>query len=101
MWKYSFLERVYDIGNHVIGLGVCIGLKQAWLATWLLDENDEDLTTRLALGGDWDSELDDEGYLHSSEKLAPISDGCIALDPLNRAAEQALQQIGRTLRVPE
>ena len=99
LWKYSFLERVYDIGDHVIGLGVCIELEQAGLTIWMLDRDREDLTTSLALGRDWGSELDDEGYLCSSEKLAPISDCHIALAPLNRSADRALQEIGRILGI--
>ena len=60
-----------------------------------------DLTTRLAQGGDWVSELDEEGYLYSRDELAPISDDGIALDPLNRAARRALQPIGHIFGSPE
>ena len=61
-----------------------------------------DLTTRLAEGGDWVSELDEEEYLYSRDELARFSnDGCcIPLDPLKRAAQRALQEIGRHLGGP-
>ena len=101
LWENDLLERVYNIGDHVLGLGAEFGLEQTWLTVWLLNGRGEDLTTRLALGDDWDSELDDEGYLYSSEKLAPILDCHIALDPLNRAAKRALQEIGRILGIPK
>ena len=54
LWDSGILERVYDAGDHKIGLGVCIDTKQAWLAIWLLDGQGNDLTANLALGGDWD-----------------------------------------------
>ncbi len=98
-WNNSFLDRVYDSGDHVVGLGVTIGLKKVWLSNWLYKGN-EDLTTRLKLGGDWNSEPE-EGFLYSHEQLAPISDGGIPLCPLNRAARQALQEIGGILGVPK
>jgi hypothetical protein len=66
---------------------------------WLLDGNDEDQTTSMDLEDAWDSE--DGGYLSSREKLELTSDGGIALDPLNRAAKRALQEIGRILGVPK
>ena len=98
------LERVYDTGDHSVGLGVTTDFKQAWLTIRLFNGNGENLTTGLATdlaqGGDWQSQPD-EGYLLSREKLAPISDGGIMLDPLNRAAEKALQQIVRRLDGPQ
>lgn len=99
LWDPGILERVYDAGDHKISLGVSIGTKQAWLAIWMLDGQENDLTTNLDLGDDWDSELGDKGYLWSDGKLARLSnDGCcIPLDSLNRAARQALEQIGRHL----
>ena len=66
---------------------------------WLLDGNDEDQTTSMDPGDAWYSEGD--GYLYSREKLAPLLDGGIALDPLNRAAKRALQEIGRILGIPK
>ena len=96
------LERVYDKDGHKIGLGVATDFKQGWLTMWLIDGNEGDLTTSLELGGDWHSEPDEGGYyLYSREQLAPISDDGIALDPLNRAARRALQEIGRILGVPK
>ena len=93
------LERVYDKEGQKLGLGVTTDFKQGWLMMWLLDGNDEDQTTSMDPGDAWYSEGD--GYLYSREKLAPILDGGIALDPLNRAARQALQEIGRILGVPK
>ena len=103
LWVPGILERVYDAGDHKIGLGVCVATKQAWLAIWLLDGQENDLTPNLVLGEDWVSELDDKGYLWSHDELARFSnDGCcIPLDPLNRAARQALEQIGGCLGVAE
>ena len=103
LWETGFLERVYDAGDHRIGLGVCVDTKQAWLAIWLLDGQGNDLTANLPLGDDWDPDLDDEGYRYSRDGLARFSnDGCcIPLDPLYRAARRALQEIGRILGVPE
>ena len=101
LWVEALLERVYDKDGHKLGLGVEADLKQAWLTIWLLDLDGKgmELTTRLAQGGDWVSELDEEGYLYSRDELARFSnDGCcIPLDPLNRAAQRALQEIGRRL----
>ena len=96
------LERVYDAGDHKIGLGVCVDTKQTWLAIWLLDGQENDLTANLALGDDWVSELDNEEYLWSRDELARFSsDGrCIPLGPLNRAARQALKQIEGRLGLP-
>ena len=101
-WETDFLERAFDKGDHKFGLGVEIGLRQARLTIWLLDGNDDDLTTDLNLGVDWVTELDDEGYLYSCDELARFSnDGCcIPLDPLNRAAERARQEICRRLGGP-
>ena len=83
----------------MIGLGICADAKQAWLAIWLFDGENNDLTAGLALGDDWVSELDEEGYIYSRDKLARFAnDGCgIPLDPLNRAARRALQEVGRLL----
>ena len=99
LWDPGVLERVYDRGDHRIGLGVWVDTEQAWLAIWLLDGQGNDRTATLALGDDWVSELDDEGYLCSRDELARFSnDGCcIPLEPLNRAAQRALQEIGRIL----
>ena len=79
-----------------------VDTEQAWLAIWLLDGQGNDLTADLALGDDWVAELDEEGYLCSRDELARFSnDGCcIPLDPLNRAAQRALQEIGRHLGGP-
>lgn len=100
LWDPGILERVYDAGDHKIGLSVCID-KQAWLAIWLLDGQGKDLTANLALGKDWVPELDKKGYLWSRDKLSQLSnDGCcIPLKPLNRAAKKALEQIGGRLGV--
>ena len=97
LWEDRPLERVYDACDHMIGLGVSVGTEQAWLTIWLLDGASNDLTASLALGDDWVSELDEEGYIYSCDKLARFAnDGCgIPLDPLNRAARRALQEIGR------
>ena len=102
LWDPGILERVYDGGDHKIGLGVCIDTKQVWLAIWLLDGQRKDLTANLALGNDWVSELDDKGYRWSRDKFARFSNdgGCIPLDPLNRAARSALKQIRGRLGVP-
>ena len=103
LWGPGFLERVYDAGDHWIGLGVYVDTEQAWLAIRLRDRRGNDLTANPALGDDWVSELDEEGYLNSCDELARFSnDGCcIPLDPLNRAARRALQEIGRILGLPE
>ena len=100
LWDNELLERVYDKDGHKLGLGVTADLKQAWLTIWLLDGQGNDRTADLALGDDWVSELDDEGYLYSRNELAQFSnDGCcIPLDPLNRAAQRALQGIGAAFR---
>ena len=92
------LERVYDAGDHKIGLGVYVDTKQAGLAIWLFDGNDEDLTAGLEPGEDWQPELN-EGYRYTLDELARFSnDGCcIPLDPLNQAASRALQSIRRIL----
>ena len=100
LWGHpGILERVYDAGDHKIGLGVCVSTKQAWLAIWLLDGQGNNLTADLALGDHWDSKLDEEGYLWSDDNLARFSnDGCyIPLEPLNRAARQARKQIEKRL----
>lgn len=99
LWVNSVLERVYGACDHMIGLGICADAKQAWLAIWLFDGENNDLTASLALGDDWVSELDEEGYIYSRDKLARFAnDGCgIPLDPLNRAARRALQEVGRRL----
>ena len=97
-WE-GLLERVYDTGDHKVGLGVTTRLKQALLTIWILNRNDEDLTTSLTLGDDWDSELE-EGYLYTRDNLAPVRDGCIQLVPLHRTAKRALEQIGSKLGVP-
>ena len=97
LWDPGILERVYDAGDHKIGLGVCVGTERAWLAIWLLDGQENDLTANLALGDDWVSELDDQGYLWSRDELARFSnDGCcLPLDQLNCAARGALAQCVR------
>lgn len=102
LWDSGTLERVYDAGDHKIGLGVWVATRQARLTIWLLDGQGNDLTANPALGDDWVSELDDEGYLCSRDELALFSnDGCcIPLDPLDGAARQALEQIGGRLCVP-
>ena len=100
LWVPGILERVYGAGEHKIGLGVCVATKQAWLAIWLLHGQENDLTANLVLGDDWNSDLDlDDERLWSHDELARFSyDGyCIPLDPLNRAAQQALEQIGGRL----
>ena len=99
LWGPGILERVHDAGDRKIGLSVCVDTEQAWLAIWLLDGQGNDLTANPALGDDWVSDLDGEGYLWSRDELARFSsDGrCIPLDPLNRAAWQALKQIGGRL----
>ena len=53
LWDSGILERVYDAGDHKIGLGVCVATKQVWLAIWLLDGQESDLTVNLTLGDDW------------------------------------------------
>ena len=101
LWWLGPLDRVYDMDGHKLGLGVTSDPKQAWLAIWLLDGEGKDLTTSLAQGGDWASEPDEDGYLYTRKNPVPISDDGIALDPLNRAARRALQEIGRILGLPE
>ena len=99
LWDSGFLERVYEACEHRIGLGVLIDTEQAWLAMWLLDGPGNDLTGTLALGDDWVSEPDDEGYMVSRDDLARFASNgrCISLDSLRRAAQRALQEIGRRL----
>ena len=99
LWKEALLERVYDKDGHKLGLGVENDPKQAWLTIWLLDGKGKEQTASLTLGNDWDSKPDEEGYLYTREKLARFSnDGCcIPIEPLNRAAQRALQEIGRIL----
>ena len=85
-----------ELAQHGIGLGVWVDTEQAWLAVWRLDGQGNDLTENLALGDDWVRELDEEGYRYSRDDLARLSnDGyCI---PLDRAAQRALQELGRCL----
>ena len=103
LWVPGFLERVYDRGDHRIGLGVFVDNEQAWLAVWHVDEHGKDQTAEMSLGDDWAPELDGDEYRYSHDELARFSnDGCcIPLDPLNRAARRALQEIGRILGLPE
>ena len=103
LWGPGFLERVYDAGDRWIGLGVYVDTEQAWLAIRLRDGRGNNLTGNPALGDDWFSELEDEEYRYSRDELARLSnDGCcIPLEPLNRAARRALQEIGRILGLPE
>ena len=102
LWNSGFLERVYDAGDHEIGLGVWVDTGQARLAIRLLDGQGNNLTANPALGDDWVSDPDDEEYLNTRDGLARFSnDGCrIPLDPLDGAARQALEQIGGRLCVP-
>lgn len=101
LWESGVLDCVYGKGDHKVGLGVAIDLKQAWLTVWLLDGNDEVLTTSLDPGDAWNSEPADDGYLYSRDELSPISDDGIILDLLRRAAKRALQEIGGILGAPE
>lgn len=100
LWEEELLERVYDKDGRKLGLGVENDGKQAWLTIRLLDGKGQDQLTSRTLGSDWDSEPDEEEYLYTREKLAPVTDGSIALEPLNRAARRALQQIGSILGFP-
>ena len=99
LWHNSSLERLYGADDHKIGLGVCVD-KQVWLAIWLLDGQDKNLTANLKLGDDW-CKLDKYGYRWSRDDLARfLNDGSrIPLDPLKSAAQRALEKIGRHLDV--
>lgn len=103
LWEEDLLERVYDKDGHKLGLGVENDGKQARLTIWLLDGKGKGRADELPLGSDWDSEPDEEGYLYTREKLARFSnDGCcIPLEPLNRAVQRALQEIGRYFGFPD
>ena len=105
IWSNWWFSRVFDIADttHVLDIGVHVDdEKRVRLSLQLWDQKNGKYTTNeLGLGDYWLSEEteDDDGvheYVYSKREYAPTVDsGSIDLDPLHKAAADALAAINR------
>ena len=103
VWSESWFGRGFDIDdtNFQIGPGVRGDCEQVWLSLsfWAVDGTEGDLTTGRNFGDVWPVQAIEDGCAWTTEGLAPIrEDGTIDLDPLHKAAADALSFIGTHLR---
>ena len=97
VWDNGWFSRVFGIGGGNLQLGLAVvhvlpeGVKLG-LSLWGADDTDH--TTGTNFGDGWREHEIEEGWIHTGEDLAPIQDdGTIDLDPLHKAAADALAAI--------
>ena len=104
VWEEGWFSRVFDIaGTMSLEIGAHVDIEnRARLALSLWDQkNEKYATNELGLGDCWISERieDDDGahdYVYSKREHAPTVDsGSIDLDPLHKAAADALAAINQ------
>ena len=96
VWDNKWFSRVFGIagGNLQLGLAVHVPLEGVKLGLCLWGADHTDHTTGRNFGDEW-AEPDEERWIYTGEDLAPIQDnGTIDLDPLHKAAADALAAIG-------
>ena len=98
VWDNGWFSRVFGIagGNLQLGLAVVHDLLEgAKLGLCLWGADDTDHTTGTNFGDDWQEHEIEEGWIYTGADLATSrDDGTIDLDPLHKAAVDALTTIG-------
>ena len=97
VWDNGWFGRVFAIGggNLQFGLAVHVLPEGAKLGLSFWGADDTDHTTRTNFGEGWREHEIEEGWIYAGEDLAPIrDDGTIDLEPLHKAAADALAAIG-------
>ena len=102
VWNDGWFGRGFDIDgtNFQIVPGVWEDHEQVRLSVsfWEVDGRDPDHTSRRNFGDDWPVQQIEDGCAWTKKGLAPIrDDGTIDLDPLHKAADDALSAISRHL----
>ena len=102
VWRESWFARGFDIVDTnfqlVPGIYDDTGRVQVSFSFWGRDDN-KDHTTDKDFGGDWPKQLHENGTAWTTEGLVAIrDDGTIDVDPLRRAAADALDAVRTHLR---
>lgn len=101
VWDNGWFGRYFQIGGTSLELGLAVfvvpeGAKLG-LSFWETDAKDH--TTGTDFGEGWPEQGIDEGWAYTGDGLAPIGDdGTVDLNPLYRAATDALAAIGNHLQ---
>ena len=97
VWDTGWFGRVFGIGGGDLQLGLAVqhsspeGVKLG-LCLWGADETNR--TTGRDFGDEW-AAPDEENWIYTGADLAPIQDdGTVDLDPLRKAAADALISVG-------
>ena len=100
-WDEGWLGRVFGIGDTGLDLSlqVCVVSEVSQLSLCLWGKDETDHTTGLDLGNGWPEQNLEDGTASTCKSLAPIrNDGTIDLDPICKAAENALAAVGAHVR---
>ena len=100
VWNESWFVRGFDIDrtNFQIVPGVYDDLEQVWLSVSFWEVDGPDRTSGESFGDHWPVQQIEDGCAWTKKGLAPIrDDGTIDLDPLRKAAADALSAISRHL----
>jgi len=101
VWKDGRFFRLFNMGeiNPQLGLGVQLQIERVRLSFSLWADDDTDYMTGLDLGEGWPQQDREEEIAWTCKSLAPIrDDGTIDLDPVRKAAEDALAAVAARIR---
>ena len=100
VWNEGWFGRGFDIDgtNFQVAPGVGDDCERVRLSVYFWEVNDTDHTSERSFGDDWPVQEIEDGCAWTKKGLAPIrDDGTIDLDPLHKAAADALGAISRHL----
>ena len=100
VWSERQFFQVFDIseGGFRLGLGAFIGIDRVQLSLSLY-KGETDSTTKLDLGDAWPKQDLEDDTAWTRKDLAPIlDDGTIDLEPVYKAAEDALAAVAARVR---
>ena len=96
VWSEGWFGRGFDVDgtNFQIATGVSVDFEQVWLTVSFWEVDGTDHTSGGSFGDDWPVQQIEDGCAWTKKGLAPIrDDGTIDLDPLHKAAADALSAI--------
>lgn len=101
VWDDEYFGLGFEIGDTSLLLlaSVLVDQERLRLNLCLWGSDDTDRTTDLNLGDSWPDQDIEDGVAHTSRSLAPIrDDGTIDLEPVRKAAEDALGAVAARVR---
>ena len=101
VWNSRHYFRLFNVGETGVplGLGACAEIERVRLSLSLWADDDTDYMTGLDLDEGWPQQDREEEVAWTCKSLAPIrDDGTIDLDPIRKAAEDALATVAAHVR---